>query len=275
MKSTSTTDQKPFVASEVAPALIEPNPKNRRIDEDEDDFRGLMSSIERSGILLPLHVRALAKGFMLVDGERRWRAATRLGLEKVPCLVWGPTTDEGETLLAGLVINEQRKNHAVVMVARYLSELKKTKNWSHEELAKHTGLPVDRVKNYVLILSAGEELIDFFERGDLPLRTAVEFIRYERATNEGGVRKLIAEHDRKAFSWHEVAERRKKREESRRNRSGDHEATSGAPMPARYEALVASALKKDAQTVRTRLAVLFEAHGLFILCKDELDRVRS
>ena len=77
---------------------IRPDPHQVRTDfvadvlsnEDHEDLEGLARNIAAIGIHNPIHVRADAEGgYMIISGERRWRAAAIAGLEMVPCLVAG------------------------------------------------------------------------------------------------------------------------------------------------------------------------------------------
>src|SRR5690348_9762570 len=69
----------------IPTAQISPDPENRLINEHDDEFVAFAESIRLFGILQPLHVRVEGDGYVLVDGERRWRAAKRIGLPVVPC----------------------------------------------------------------------------------------------------------------------------------------------------------------------------------------------
>src|SRR5882672_8166480 len=72
---------------------IVPDEANRRIIED-DDFDALCDSIRLLGILQPLQVWHRADGtHRLIDGERRWRAAQKIGLKDIPCDVWPDDVD--------------------------------------------------------------------------------------------------------------------------------------------------------------------------------------
>src|SRR5215470_18503185 len=95
----------------LSPDAIVPDPENRRIVEDED-FDALCDSIRVMGLLQPLQVWRQPDGkHLLVDGERRWRAARAISLAQVPCDVWPVETDRRRIAIAGLVLNEHRRAH--------------------------------------------------------------------------------------------------------------------------------------------------------------------
>jgi ParB family chromosome partitioning protein len=130
---------------------ILPDPRNRKIVEDED-FQGLLDSIRVLGVLSPPHVVDQGSGrYLLIDGERRWRAARRAGLSEIPCDVWPVGAEPRALSLAGLVLNEQRKAPGCIHVARRLRDMKHELALTHEALAAQTGLPLDRVKSYLTV----------------------------------------------------------------------------------------------------------------------------
>ncbi|NID06149.1 ParB/RepB/Spo0J family partition protein [Luteibacter jiangsuensis] len=71
----------------VAPAEIRPNPENPRLVFRQEEMESLMLSIDRHGIQVPLTVYRDGDHYTLLDGERRWRCATKLNLRTVPVIV--------------------------------------------------------------------------------------------------------------------------------------------------------------------------------------------
>ena len=68
-------------------APIKPNSSQPRKNFDEEKLEELAASIERHGVIQPIVLRSLGKGYEIVAGERRWRAARIAGLKEVPCIV--------------------------------------------------------------------------------------------------------------------------------------------------------------------------------------------
>jgi ParB family chromosome partitioning protein len=193
------------------------------------------------GLLQPPHVKVIADGkYQLIDGERRWRAAKRAGLSEILCDLWPADTKPGETKLAGFALNEERKAAGCVHVARGLRDIKNELGLTHEDLAKRAGMPLDRIKTYFSLFGASDELLIFFEHQDLPLKLAVEFVRYEKATSEAKARRLTAQHLREPFSCQDIALLRR-RAESRPAGQSDttDDKTSPAPRLTSSAALVA------------------------------------
>jgi ParB family chromosome partitioning protein len=87
---------------------IGPNPFQPRQDFVEEPLDHLVDSIRRNGVLQPLLVRQIDGGYQLIAGERRWRAAQRAGLGRVPVVI--RTASDREALELALIENLQREN---------------------------------------------------------------------------------------------------------------------------------------------------------------------
>src|SRR4051794_37212956 len=82
---------------EVEPDAIRKNPDNPRMIFREQEMIELLDSIARTGIQVPLTVYE-DRGYVILDGERRWRCAKRLNLKRVPCIIH-PKPSKLENLL--------------------------------------------------------------------------------------------------------------------------------------------------------------------------------
>ena len=91
---------------EIPVAAIRPNPYQPREHFDEEELASLAESIREVGILQPVLVRETDDGYELIAGERRWRAARRVGLQNIPALV--RDTDDASALEHALVENVHR-----------------------------------------------------------------------------------------------------------------------------------------------------------------------
>jgi ParB family chromosome partitioning protein len=168
---------------------------------------------------------------MLVDGERRWRAAARARLTEIPADVWPAQADIKQIQLAAFALNEQRKAPSCIHVARRLRDIKNDHGLTLEQLATQTGLPLDRVKNYLSLFGVSDFVMTFCEERELPLRVAVALVRYERATNEARVRALAQRYQKEPVTCEEINGLRK-REEAKGRRKGKGERNSEVPAVA-------------------------------------------
>src|SRR5688572_4809746 len=112
---------------------IEPNPDQPRTEIG--DLTELTSSIKEKGVLEPLLVKPFSNGtWMIIAGERRWRAANLAGLREVPCIELD--IDEKGIAEIALIENMQRKDLTVWEEADGLAALSSRYGYTHEEIAK-------------------------------------------------------------------------------------------------------------------------------------------
>ncbi|KPK30268.1 MAG: chromosome partitioning protein ParB [Nitrospira bacterium SG8_3] len=132
-------------------ADIERNPLQPRQEFGGPEFEGLVKSVKEKGILTPLLVTKTAEGYRLIAGERRWRAAQKARLERVPVVV--RETTPLESLELALVENIHRKDLNPIEEAhaykRWLGDTKKTQ----EALAKRLGKERSTVTNMLRLLN--------------------------------------------------------------------------------------------------------------------------
>jgi ParB family transcriptional regulator, chromosome partitioning protein len=143
--------------------LIEPSPYQPRTRFREETLAELAQSIQTSGIIQPLVLRPLGSRFQLLAGERRWRAAQRAGLARVPAVV-REVTDEA-ALEITLVENIQREDLNPVEEARAFERLINDFQLTQEEVATRTGKDRATVANAVRLLRLEKAVLDLIEDG--------------------------------------------------------------------------------------------------------------
>jgi len=124
--------------------------------EDQEELEGLARNIAAIGIHNPIHVRADPDGgYVIISGERRWRAAGIAGLEVVPCLVAADGEhDTGRNTLTQLSENLQRSNLKLLDVANALKRCLDETGLGQAELAKELGKSKSWVSKYLALLKA-------------------------------------------------------------------------------------------------------------------------
>jgi ParB family chromosome partitioning protein len=151
---------------ELPIGLIKPNPKQPRTNFDPEALAGLADSIESSGIVQPLLVRPLHDGgYELIAGERRWRAAQKAGLEKVPAIV--RDSEHAERLQVALIENMVREDLNPVEEARACAALVDELGLSKEDLARRVGRSRPAVSNLIRLLDLPDETLRLLESGEL------------------------------------------------------------------------------------------------------------
>jgi ParB family chromosome partitioning protein len=151
---------------ELPVATIKSNPNQPRKTFDPEALAGLASSIEANGVVQPLLVRPLHDGsYELIAGERRWRAARQIGLEKVPAIV--RDSEQAERLQVALIENMVREDLNPVDEARACAALVDELGLSKEELAKRVGRSRPAVSNLIRLLDLPDEALALLESGEL------------------------------------------------------------------------------------------------------------
>lgn len=136
--------------TEIDIDLIVRNPAQPRFHFDEQGLEELAASIRANGVLQPLLVRSRPEGYQIVAGERRWLAAQRAGLMKVPVMV-REVPDERLLELA-LVENIQREQLNPIEEAQAFQSLLETTGSSQEELSLRLGKERSTIANALRLL---------------------------------------------------------------------------------------------------------------------------
>ncbi|MGJ4727877.1 ParB/RepB/Spo0J family partition protein [Luteimonas sp. SDU101] len=101
---------------------VSPNPENPRLIFHQDELEALQDSIEKQGILVPLTVYEERGGYVILDGERRWRCAMKLGLESVPAIIQ-PKPAPLQNLMMMFAIHHRRNEWDPLPTALKLEKL--------------------------------------------------------------------------------------------------------------------------------------------------------
>ena len=143
---------------EVNVASIHPNPYQPRATFDEESIAELAQSIQQVGLLQPLLVRKVDDGYELVAGERRLRAVTSLGMEKVACIVQQDIEDESSAMMA-LIENLQREDLHYLEEAQCYQKLLETYGLTQEELANRLGKSQSSIANKLRLLKLSDDVM--------------------------------------------------------------------------------------------------------------------
>lgn len=130
-------DQKAGRVIDLPVSSLQPNPDQPRKHFDPEALEDLTASVREKGLLQPVIARKnpSGEGFLLIAGERRWRAAKAAGLAKIPALI----RQEEDALEVALIENLQREALNPLEEAEALLQLKQARRFSDEMLAKVVG----------------------------------------------------------------------------------------------------------------------------------------
>lgn len=143
------------------------NPYQPRKTFDADAIEELKTSILEYGIIQPLIVRKSIKGYEIVAGERRFRAAKEAGLKEVPVIV--KDYDDNKMMEIALLENLQREDLTVIEEAQAYKNLIENLNITQEELSKKIGKSRSHIANTMRLLSLPEDIIVYISNGELSM----------------------------------------------------------------------------------------------------------
>jgi ParB family chromosome partitioning protein len=145
--------------------LIDPSPYQPRSRFREEALDELARSIRASGIVQPLVVRRVGARHQLIAGERRWRAAQRAGLSRVPIVI--RNVPDEMALEMTLVENLQREDLNPVEQAHAFQRLSEEFHLTQEQVAERTGKDRTTIANAVRLLKLEEPILILLEEGGL------------------------------------------------------------------------------------------------------------
>lgn len=147
--------------------LLEPNPFQPRQVFADAKLEELSQSIRTHGFVQPLIVRKHGDRYQIVAGERRWRAAQRLGLLRVPALVREVSNEK--LLEVSLIENIQRENLNPIEEARAYHRLAHEFGLTQEEVAQRTGKERSTVANFLRLLKLPKDIQQMIQEGILSM----------------------------------------------------------------------------------------------------------
>ena len=149
--SDSTNTESATGLKDIPVNAIDPNPNQPRVHFDEASLAELSASISAIGVLQPILVRPDENGrYQLIAGERRWRAASRAGLQMIPAIV--RVTDDVSSVEQALVENLHRQDLTPLEEAAAYQQLLEDFNMTHEQVASKVGKSRSAITNALRLL---------------------------------------------------------------------------------------------------------------------------
>lgn len=145
---------------------IKPNPRQPRQTMDPFAQSDLVASVREKGVLSPICVTKDDDGYVLVHGERRWRAAQAAGLTEIPAVV-RDEVDELEALLLAVIENVQREDMKPVEEAAAYQAMRDEFGLTVHEIARRTGKSRAHIDNLLKMNRLEDEIKEHISNGDL------------------------------------------------------------------------------------------------------------
>jgi ParB family transcriptional regulator, chromosome partitioning protein len=177
--------------SEVDLDLLTPNPFQPRVHFDEARLEELAQSIRANGVIQPIVVRRAGGRYEIIAGERRWRAAQRAGLLKVPALV--KDVPDEKLLEVALIENIQREDLNPIEEAHAYRRLSDEFHLTQEQIADAVGKDRSSIANYVRLLRLPQEVRSNVASGGLSMGHARALLALsDEATQLKVAREIVA-----------------------------------------------------------------------------------
>ncbi len=156
--TTPTQQSKPMTEmAEVALSAIEPNPLQPRTMFDDEALQELSASIAQLGVIQPITLKPNGKNrYIIISGERRWRASQLAGLKTIPAYI--REVDDENLHAMALVENIQRENLNAIEIALGMKRLIEECGLTQEAMAEKVGKKRSTVSNYMRLLSMPSEV---------------------------------------------------------------------------------------------------------------------
>ena len=179
--------------NEVPTDLIDPSALQPRRVFDDAKLDDLAKSIRANGVVQPVLLRRKGSRFELIAGERRWRAAERAGLAKIPAVVRNVSDDK--VLEIALIENIQREDLNPIEEARAYKKLIETLGLTQETVAARLGRDRSYVTNYLRLLKLPEDIQELLQIGRISTGHARTLLGVDQPDSQRRIARKVIEQD--------------------------------------------------------------------------------
>jgi ParB family chromosome partitioning protein len=198
---------------------LRPNPLQPRKKFDPDAINELAQSIRASGILQPIVVTQEDGDFKIIVGERRWRAAQKIGLKKIPVLIRKMTKEE--QLEASLIENLQREDLNPIEIATAYQKMVQELECSQQDVAEKVSKDRASVANYIRLLKLPREIQELLAERKLSMGHARALITLEDSELQISLARQVVEKDLSVRVVESAIKRLKRKPKDKAARSMD------------------------------------------------------
>lgn len=173
---------------------LRPDPTQPRTHFDQQAIEQLGASLQSAGQLAPIRVRWSDEesAWLIVAGERRWRAARHAGLKTVECYFYRGAIDQSETLRLQLVENLLRENLRPIEEARGFARLMEQQDCTGKQLAAELCVTESKISRSLALLRLPEDVQEQIEEGRLSPRAAYEITKAASQAEQRRLAKLAS-----------------------------------------------------------------------------------
>ncbi len=167
---------------QVEIGLIDRNPDQPRKIFDDEALSELASSIKQHGVIQPIIVKEVDGRYVIIAGERRWRASRLVGLKTIPCVIKDYTEQEISEI--AIIENLQREDLNPIESAKAIKNLINQYNLTQDEVADKIGKSRPAVANTIRLLSLPEQIITLVEQNKLTAGHARALLAIENSSKQ-------------------------------------------------------------------------------------------
>lgn len=175
---------------DIAIDRLKPNPLQPRRRWDPESLEELAQSIREMGILQPIVVVPDEDSYTIIVGERRWRAAKKIGLQAIPVIIRNLT--EAQQYEAMLIENLQREDLNPLEIATAYQKMIQEFSYTQEDVAKKVGKDRASIANYLRLLKLPDEVQELIADGKLSMGHARALIPIEDSERQRSMALRIA-----------------------------------------------------------------------------------
>lgn len=178
--------------NDIALHHVSPDPNQPRKFFSEEALRELAESIKKYGVIQPIIVREISsEKYLIIAGERRWRASQSAGLKSIPAVI---KTDKHEDNAAvSLVENIQREELNPIELAQAYLKLSRDHSLSHDEISKMVGKSRAAISNTMRLLNLSENIMKYLIDGKLEVGHARSILTLSHEKQQEIAKIIISE----------------------------------------------------------------------------------
>ena len=168
--------------AEIRLSDIVPNPTQPRTEFDEEALEELADSIRQLGLIQPITVKREGEKYIIISGERRWRASEKAGLKRIPAYI--REVDDTTLHAMALVENIQREDLNAIEISLGMQRLVEECGLTQEALAERLGKKRSTVANYLRLLNLPEEIQFAIKGGIISMGHAKALVAVESKSKQ-------------------------------------------------------------------------------------------
>jgi len=205
--------------AEVDIEEVSPNPLQPRMRFDPGSIEQLALSMRESGVIQPILVVPEGETYKIIVGERRWRAAQKAGLKKIPVLI--RQIPKERQLEISLVENLHREDLNPLEIAHVYQRLIRELDYTQEEIADRVGKDRTSVTNYLRLLNLPEIVQGYLSENKITMGHARALLALEEAESQISLAREIVHHDLTVRDVERIISGRKGRRPAARTSESD------------------------------------------------------